>query len=150
MFTNLKELVIEVLFNLRWAEKRKKRKCTKFKIRETKSFFFSKWCANANMAVGYWTSNIVGQRKTEIVKYLSSFKTKAVTQSNITKKILIPWLLFHWPILSVTFENGVFFQCQSGEKCGKRLGGKWKLVILTLCPVRRPSLAWLPFQQEYY
>ena len=74
------------------------------------------------MAVGYWTSNIVGQRKTEIVKYLSSFKTKAVTQSNITKKILIPWLLFHWPILSVTFENGVFFQCQSGEKCGKRLG----------------------------
>ena len=74
------------------------------------------------MAVGYWTSNIGRQRMTEIVKYLSSFKTKAVTQNSITKKILIPGLLFHWPILSVTFENRVFFQCQSGEKCGKRLG----------------------------
>ena len=74
------------------------------------------------MAVGYWTSNIVRQRKTKFVKYLSSLKTRAVTQNKITKKILIPWLLFHWPILSVTFENRVFFQCQSGEKCGKRLG----------------------------
>ena len=82
----------------------------------------SKSCANANMAVGYWTSNIVRQRKTKIVKYLSSLKTRAVTQNKITKKILIPWLLFHWPILSMTFENRVFFQCQSGEKCGKRLG----------------------------
>ena len=36
------------------------------------------------------TSNTVRQRKTKIFKYLSSLKTKAVTQNTLTKKILIP------------------------------------------------------------
>ena len=112
------------------------------KIEKKIYFKKCKWCANANMAVGYWTSNIVRQRKTKIVKYLSSLKTKAVTQNKITKKILVPWLLFHWPILSVTFENRVFFQCQSGEKCGKRLGENENLSFWHLaCQETQPGLA---------